>query len=363
MLHYGTAEEAADSADRVERLRSEILDFTQTATLVFVVIVTIDVAALGGTCADPDECFQRLDDSVDRCLWSELAKHSKRRQEIPEELQYNEKQRLVLEELADRPYVVSESSSSWSSVLAEPGALANAAVRAAGSLLNDTSSGEAFEEFARLGRLFAESTAAQMKVQLLKSNADFMSLATRRIGQISAADRENALFSVVSAAESESGQSVLRDLVVSFLLPKRAVGQRRTLLLSRDVAAKASKNYPWVASLAHEVAMQGAEYVFKHSKSELRRTCALLAGLAMLTTSGTDDTIRKATAFNGLVQLPFLETVPPKSRKQPRLSLVSTNRAWVLYTLSSSGKPVVEVSNRGFEGLVLALLSFRETIS
>jgi hypothetical protein len=201
-----------------------------------------------------------------------------------------------------------------------------------------------------------------MSVQMLKSERDFMTLSTQRIRSLTAKDRENALSSVISAAESESGQSVLRDLVMSFLLPRKVVGQRRTLLLSRETSARASKEFPWVASLAHEVAMQGAEHVFEHSKSELKRVCALLTGIAMLTTTGTDDTIRKATAFNGLVQLPFLETVPPSNRMQPRLALVPTTRSWALYTLSRSGRPVVELSQRGFDGLVMAVLCFREHV-
>ena len=94
----------------------------------------------------------------------------------------------------------------------------------------------------------------------------------------------------------------------------------------------------------------------------MKRVCALLAGIAMLTTTGTDDTIRKATAFNGLVQLPFLETVPPAKRTQARLALVPTTRSWALYSLSASGKPIVEISQRGFDGLVMAVVCFRTSI-
>jgi len=82
----------------------------------------------------------------------------------------------------------------------------------------------------------------------------------------------------------------------------------------------------------------------------------------MLTTTGTDDTIRKATAFNGLVQLPFLETVPPEKRSQTRMALVPTTRSWTLYTLSAAGRPVVEMSQRGFDGLVMAIVCFRESV-
>ena len=362
LLHYLTdPEEIAAGATKVPQLRADVRDLEQTATLVFTVVVMIDVIALGGSPADAESSFQSLDDAMDRCLWSELCRPSKRRLELPEEIQYNEKQRLLTEELADRPFVVHEDSSSWTTLMLQPGLLANAAVRAAGSLLQSRSE-ECVEELKQLSRVFAQNTAAQMAVQMLKSERDFVTLATQRIGSLPALDRERALASVVSAAESESGQSVLRDLVISFLLPRKVVGQRRTLLLSREVSARASKEFPWIASLAHEVAMQGAEHVFEHSKSEMKRMCALLAGIAMLTTTGTDDTIRKATAFNGLVQLPFLETVPPTKRSQTRLALVPTTRSWTLYTLSSAGRPAVEMSQRGFDGLVMAVVCFREAV-
>ena len=362
LLHYLTdPEEIAAGVTKVPQLRADVRDLEQTATLVFTVVVMIDVIALGGSPADAESSFQSLDDAMDRCLWSELCRPSKRRLELPEEIQYNEKQRLLTEELADRPFVVHEDSSSWTTLMLQPGLLANAAVRAAGSLLQSRSE-ECVEELKQLSRVFAQNTAAQMAVQMLKSERDFVTLATQRIGSLPALDRERALASVVSAAESESGQSVLRDLVISFLLPRKVVGQRRTLLLSREVSARASKEFPWIASLAHEVAMQGAEHVFEHSKSEMKRMCALLAGIAMLTTTGTDDTIRKATAFNGLVQLPFLETVPPTKRSQTRLALVPTTRSWTLYTLSSAGRPAVEMSQRGFDGLVMAVVCFREAV-
>ena len=362
LLHYVTdPEELAAGAVNVPQLRADIKDLEQTATLVFTVIVMLDVVALGGSPADSESSFQSLDDAMDRCLWTELCRPSKRRLELPDELQYNEKQRLLIEELADRPFVVHEDSSAWRTLMLQPGLLANAAVRAAGSLLQSRSE-ECMGELKQLSRVFAQNTAAQMAVQMLKSERDFVTLATQRIGSLPALDRERALASIVAAAESESGQSVLRDLVLSFLLPRKVVGKRRTLLLSREVSARASKEFPWSASLAHEVAMQGAEHVFENSKSEMKRVCALLAGIAMLTTTGTDDTIRKATAFNGLVQLPFLETVPPAKRSQTRLALVPTTRSWTLYTLSSAGKPKIEMSKRGFEGLVMAVVCFRKAM-
>lgn len=361
LLHYAAdAEAAIENAPKINHLRVESVDFERTTTLVFVIIVMLDIHALGGTPVDSEAPLSSLDEAIDRSLWSELCRHSKRRIEPPEDLQYNEKQRLITEELSDRPFVLNEDSSSWSAVLLQPGVLANAAVRSAGSLIAEGGV-HAMEELKSLAKIFAESTAAQMSVEMLKSDRDFLTLASRRVQELPATEREQSLFSIVSAAESESGQSVLRDLFLSFLLPKKVVGKRRTLLMSRETATQATKEYPWVAALAHEVAMGGSEHLWEHSKSELRRMCALLTGIAVLTTKGTDDTIRKATAFNGLVQLPFLET-PPPPRTRPRLALVTSTRTWCLYTLSSSGKPAVEVSQRGLEGLVTAVLLFKNSV-
>lgn len=208
LLHYVTdPEEAAAGATKVPQLRSDIKDLERTATLVFTTIVMLDVIALGGSPADSESSFQSLDDAMDRCLWNELCRPSKRRLELPEELQYNEKQRLLIEELSDRPFIVNEDSSSWLTLMLQPGLLANAAVRAAGSLLQSRSE-ECVEEMKQLSRVFARNTSAQMSVQMLKSERDFVTLATQRIGSLPALDRESALASIVCAAESESGQSV-----------------------------------------------------------------------------------------------------------------------------------------------------------
>ena len=46
-------------------------------------------------------------------------------------------------------------------------------------------------------------------------------------------DRASRLKALVDAAESELGQAVLRDLQLSFELPRSVVGMRRTALLGR----------------------------------------------------------------------------------------------------------------------------------
>ena len=205
--------------------------------------------------------------------------------------------------------------------------------------------------------------------QLLRScdDRDFLSLSASRVfaNVMSADDAKNAdeqiLASIVAAGESESGQACLRDLMVSFLAPKHVVGTRRTLLLSREVSENVAVEFPCIASMAHETAMQGAEAIWSSSQSELKKACALLAGLAMLITTGTgDDKIRRAVAFGGLVQLPFLECplpqYTPSARPHKLIALVPSTRSWVVYQTSSSGKPVVWLSKRGLDGLCHALL-------
>jgi hypothetical protein len=213
-----------------------------------------------------------------------------------------------------------------------------------------------------LADTFGRSTAAQLSIQLLRSDKSFCSLNCQSITATSDTERADALLCVVRAAESESGQAVLRDLVLSFLAPRRVLGTRRTLLLPRDVADAINRDLPWLAAIAHSAAMQGAEWTWKHSRSELKRTCALLAGVALLTTKGTDDVIRKATAFSGLVQLPFIEVPAPGRRTQQRLALVPTSRSWVLFSLQANGQPMIEVSQAGFDGLLFCVLALRKSL-
>ena len=338
----------------------EIEDFSTTQTLVFIVIVQLDMLARDGVAADGEEAFSNIDEAHSRSLWAQLAKKPKRRRDFPDDLQENQRQRLLLDDLVDQPFVTSESSSSWDATIFQPGNLANFAVKAAGSVLQNGSTIDLSSELGELATVFARSTAAQMAVQMLFNPRDFGSLTTMRIGQLPLSDREDALRSIVSAAESEAGQAVLRDFMISFLLPAKVVGVRRTLLMDRGLAASVSKNFPWVAACAHEVAMAGSESAFG-SQCELKRVCALLTGVGLLLTTETDDPIRKARAFRGLVQLPFLETTPPERKNQQRLALVTTNRSWVLYSLSKKGIPVVELSQRGFEGLLNACLVFRNS--
>lgn len=341
-------------------------EFARTATLVFVVIATGDMVARGSTQIDGDAAQRELDECTQRALWVELCKppSKKRPAEEPETVVEGEEpdpavlERMRIEQLVGRPMLAEETSSGWRRMLYEPGTTAGAAVRLASSLL-----AEAFDErpFRGLMATFARSSAQQMCVQMLRStnDCDFLTLSARAVAVVASDDRDDALMTLVQAGESEMGQQVLRDLMLSFLLPKSVVGVRRTLALTREASTAATAAFPFITEIAHQTAMQGCEYVWKYSECELKRMCALLAGIAMLTTRGTDDLVRKATAFSGLFQLPFLETITPIPRRY-RIALVPTTRSWVLYNISAKGTPHVQLSKRGFDGLLFAVLAFRE---
>ncbi len=102
--------------------------------------------------------------------------------------------------------------------------------------------------------------------------------------------------------------------------------------------------------------MAGAEVIWTNNEDELERMCCLLSGLAILTTKGGADPIRKLEAFNGRVSLPFLETTGV-GQTGSRLVLFPESRRWVLYRLDARGVPRVLSSLSGFEGLCTCALA------
>ena len=95
--------------------------------------------------------------------------------------------------------------------------------------------------------------------------------------------------------------------------------------------------------------MAGSEWIWENGTDELERLCCLMAGLAVLTTKGGEDPIRKQDAFCGRVQLPFFETAPPPPEAL-RITLIPHAKRWVLYNLDQRGMPRVLCSLRGFDG-------------
>ncbi len=207
-----------------------------------------------------------------------------------------------------------------------------------------------------LADLFFRNSAACMAQNLLlkEGNGDFVSL---RAAAGNAVPREKRLLALAQAGESEAGQSVLRDLLLSFLLPSSVVGVRRHLLMSRAASTAAGVDHADDVNTAHSCAMAGTEFIWLHGTNPLERACAILAGVAVLVTKGGEDPMRKQDAFLGRVSLPFFETTPPNPGVK-RLALVPDQRRWILYKVGKDNVPSVLCNLRGFEGFCDALLEF-----
>lgn len=365
---------------RVVRLRCKVhpsvadshdeIDFCRTLTLVFVAIAAADLVARGGVPAE-EPCAQSLDAVNDRAAWEHLCRPPKRRL-VAEEIDEVEKQRMQLEALVDCPFLADDERGSWSEALSRPGNAAAAALASAGNLLARDGSPLSYSRLQGLAFEFARATVAQMHFQLLRhecgdSDRSFVTLSTHRFveatNNVAGNCRDEHIETIIGLGESEVGQSVLRDLLTSFLVPKAMLGVRRSLMLSRETGERISMDLPWVAAMAHETAMAGCAHTFSRSKSELKRACALLTGLAILTTSGSgEDQGRKSVAFGGLVQLPFLETTPETIAGTTFLALIPASRSWALYKIARSGKPEVLHSQKGLEGLIVTVLGLRDVL-
>lgn len=213
-----------------------------------------------------------------------------------------------------------------------------------------------------LSEIFFRSTSRQLALTALgkADGPDFLSLsATQFSREVSSEGTEldRTIEGIVAAGESESGQAIIRDLMLSFMLPARVVGVRRTLLLPRAASTEAAADFSDAVQSAHEAAMAGAEWLYKNSNEELRRVCALLAAVACLTTKSEDgDPSRKGNAFGGRVSLPFLLTKAPEDASLSRIALIPTTQKWVLFKLGAKGVEVLS-SAVGMQGLKLAVSS------
>jgi hypothetical protein len=126
-------------------------------------------------------------------------------------------------------------------------------------------------------------------------------MTTTMMGSTSRASR---IESIVNAAESESGQQILRDLMISFTVPVVKLQLRRSFTISQSTINALNDEHSIQLQQAHHVAMTGVNYVFAHSDDPIERMCCFLAGLGVLLTKGD---IRKDFAFSSRVVLPFFE--------------------------------------------------------
>jgi hypothetical protein len=150
---------------------------------------------------------------------------------------------------------------------------------------------------------------------------------------------------LADCAESEHGQQIFRDLILSFKLPRSVVGVRRTALLSRQSNTEATQTHAEVLTVAHGCAMRGTRWTWDHDDDEIHKTCALLAGIAVSMCS-TSEQLRRADMFSGLVGLPFLKTrAPPPGTLQ--VALLPCSHEWVVYSTGETGDTKISMRVRG----------------
>lgn len=214
---------------------------------------------------------------------------------------------------------------------------------------------------------FFRGSAMAMSVSLLdecssSSGNDFLTLSSAAFLANANNGRDARLQGLVDGAESETGQAIFRDMILSFTLPRHVVGVRRTCLLTRESNATATKEHPELLNAAHEAALRGAAYVWENDSNELYRLSAILSGIAMLLLRGGQNELRRADAFEGLLNVPFLETkTPPPGTR--RLVLLEATNEWVVFEVDSKhSQPVVALRAGGFEGLCRAALLFVESL-
>lgn len=166
---------------------------------------------------------------------------------------------------------------------------------------------------------------------------------------LSEAERQDRIASLIGAAGAEMGQQAMKDVMLSFLLPKSTVGLRHTLLISRETNAEIAKSHVDLVHSVHSAAMATPAAVWADESFEpVARQSALLAGLAMFNIPNGGE-VRCADAFDGNVQLPFLQF--GRVREGPRVCLIDGQ--WWCYTAKNGGAPrAVHCCGDGIEGLV-----------
>ena len=164
--------------------------------------------------------------------------------------------------------------------------------------------------------------------------------------------------SIASHASSELGQNSLKDLILSFRMPRGSVGSRRTLLLSREVSSYATRFHTKLVHTAHQAAMVTSEIVWSDVQfDDDIRMCALLSGIAMLYAADATD-VRDNDAFRGIIELPFLHTT---NRTEMRVRLV--DRTWYCYDGSvAKGKLQVHHEGVGLANLITCLMILTDTV-
>lgn len=178
---------------------------------------------------------------------------------------------------------------------------------------------------------------------------------------------DGRIMAIVEAGEGEMGQTVFRDLFLSYTLPIGIVGCRWETLMTRAQHTRARLVAPQAVATAHTLAMRGAPaaWVALHSDEhdepdfDVERICSLLCGLCMLLCSDSES-IRTGPAFRGLVELPFLVSESPTTCA---CRIVQRGDAWFLLVPDASTPSGVAVHTYGIGvecmcRCVLALVSY-----
>lgn len=219
-------------------------------------------------------------------------------------------------------------------------------------------------EMEQSAHVYFRSSSRNLTASLLMQggDVDVCTLGSSALANMTTLQRDEQLLTIAQGAESEAGQQIARDLNLSFTLPPSHIGTRRTLLITRERSTRAGVDFPALVQRSHEVAMAGCEWIWLNSTSNVERMCAILAGVAVWTTTEGEDPIRKCNAFGGRVQLPFFETAPPLP-KLPRITLIPQCGRWVLYRISATdGEPRIIYSQKGFIGLCNCVLQLVEAL-
>ena len=236
---------------------------------------------------------------------------------------------------------------------------------AAGAMLRLWSTPDGVEPTAiarHAAQRFFRATSAAMFLQKILEAADdddddddsmFCSLSVGAVLEEANPElKEKKLQSIVDGADSEVGQQVLRDLILSFLLPRELLGARKTLLLPREASKRAGVEHGMLLSQAHDAAMRGAPWSFSDDENPIHKICALLAGLAMLQLAKLKEAdVRLATPFAGLLQIGFLELLPCSEKK--RLVYDEELDLWRVY---SQNPLTIHARGAGLDGLKACML-------
>jgi hypothetical protein len=249
--------------------------------------------------------------------------------------------------------------SSWSSILKSDVAVSRAALQEAKNIGEPN----VMSKMNTLAIIFLRSSSSAMSHSLIAKSQmgtynvnrkSFLTLDT--VGMLNDANemKDERLSALVNAAESELGQSILRDTILSFNLPASVLGVRKSVCLSREINTCATKNYPDIVNNAHEAAIRGSTWSYENDTNVIHKVSALLAGLAIVLFEKGSD-IRKSNAFSGMVVLPFVDCIPPPPRV-PRMTVISETNEWVVYSINSRGMPSVKFKQAGFDGFCKCVL-------